>query len=47
MRINAGRVILALATIVAVVLIVGFVAVYFFGYDLVLSPGTAPGGAGS
>lgn len=31
MRINAGRILLALAAVVAVVLAVGFVWVHFFG----------------
>ena len=34
MRINAGRIILAIAVLAAVVLAVGFVWVHFFGLDL-------------
>jgi hypothetical protein len=34
MRINAGKITLAVATILAVVLAVGFVWVHFFGLDL-------------
>ena len=35
MSINAGRIILAIAVILAVVLAAGFVAVNFFGFTLV------------
>lgn len=34
MRINAGRIILAAAVVLAVVCAVGFVWVFFFGLDL-------------
>ena len=34
MRINAGKITLAIATIIAVVAAVGFVWVFFFGLDL-------------
>ena len=34
MRVNAGRITLAIATIIAAVAAVGFVWVHFFGLDL-------------